>query len=295
MTLRHVKVAVIGGGITGRLVQWAIPEAEIFDWRPPGQAQHLTRHFGANYLWQPIANIPCRSFRVVTHVDGHPATLDSVLRYKEKIGKSGDVLDWERQFTLYTTGYEFEELPAATIHWDHHVVTITRQSHTILFKKHDPVTYDYLISTIPLYALLGMVDSWALPLRYELKYKPIFFRVTNRPPDAPQPLDVLYVNYLSNPDIAPYRYCDRFGKRHFESIVPYENGRATMRIPPGKIYAHPGVEEELANLMAADIYTFGRFGSWRPDELVHETWARILQWRDTIYHAYDSGRTRLHG
>jgi hypothetical protein len=145
------------------------------------------------------------------------------------------------------------------------------------FAGQPPVYYDILVSTIPLYSLLNMLQLREPPGR--LQHKPIFFKVTARPPDAPYPTEVMYVNYLSNPDIPPYRFCDRFGERHYESILPFD-GPSVKRYAPGKILSHPGVPSILEELEGFGIYTFGRYGSWHPDELIHETWHRIAAWKE---------------
>lgn len=275
--MEAVEIVVIGGGITGRLFNFLIPQSVVYDWMPnPRTIGPLTRNFGANYLWRPLDGIHCRAFSVVTHVDGQPPTLEAVQRYKEKIGKRDDVAEWERQFQLHMVGYDFEALPSVPIQYDHRVTRIDVEAHTLHFAKQGDMRYDTLISTIPLYALLALM-GWPEPPG-GLRYKPIYFKVTARPPDAPFPAQTMYVNYLSDPAITPYRFCDRARERHYESIEPYD-GPSTKRIAPGKIYSHPQVPELLALLEAYDIHTFGRYGSWSPDELVHETFRDIQDWR----------------
>lgn len=276
--MRHVHIAVLGGGITGQLVQFHVPEAEVYDWQTAmaRRRRPLTRQWGANYLWKPLDGIECRSFPVVTTVDGSPPTLHAVSRYKDKIGKSGDVVGWERQFQHEMTGYDFVRLPDARITWEHRAVSIDRTEHVIEFADQESVRYDTLVSTVPLYALLSLLGMPEPTGR--LKMKPIFFKVTARPPDAPYPLETMYVNYISDPAIPPYRFSDRMGERHYESIVPFE-GPSSRRYAPGKIFPHPQVPEFLDVLRGYGIHTFGRYGSWNPDELIHETWDRIVEWK----------------
>jgi hypothetical protein len=35
-------------------------------------------------------------------------------------------------------------------------------------------------------------------------------------------------------------------------------------------------------LAAQGIYTLGRYGAWNPDELIHETWMNIEQWKKGV-------------
>lgn len=277
--MEDVTIAVIGGGITGRLFKFLIPQATVYDWMPqPRTMRPLTRNYGANYLWQPLPGIPCRSFEVITRVDGQLPNSTSVSRYKEKIGKTGDVDGWERQFQPFMTGYDFIELPDVAVLYDHRITEIDPIAHTLTFAKQPPVRYDTLVSTIPLYALLSLA-GWPEPVG-KLYFKPIYFKIIPRPPDAPFSEETMYVNYISDPNIGPYRFCDRGRERHYESIVPYD-GPSTKRIAPGKIYPNRHVGETLALLEAHDIHTFGRYGSWAPDELVHETFLNIEEWKAT--------------
>ena len=81
-----MEIIVIGGGISGRLFQFYVPEAHILDWgKPPKKNKQLTRMYGANYLCEELPDIECKKFSVITHVDGQEATHDSIRRYKEKI------------------------------------------------------------------------------------------------------------------------------------------------------------------------------------------------------------------
>src|SRR5215211_6114100 len=157
--MTKVKVAVIGGGITGQLIQLQIPEAEIFDWQhQPRHTQPMTRNFGGNYLWEPIPGLPCRSFQVITHIDGEPATQERILRYKKKIGKQYEITginNWIKQFEPYMQGWDFLSLPTPRVHYDHRIVGLDERHHRLAFANGVLIEYDYLLSTIPLYSLLA--------------------------------------------------------------------------------------------------------------------------------------------
>lgn len=283
MASAQVHIAVIGGGITGQLIQLQIPEAVIYDWQPrPRTMYPLTRNFGGNYLWKPIPGLPCRKFPVVTHIDGAPATPATILAYKHKIGKEGEesvINNWKTQFQPHMTGYDFLQLPEPRVEYDHRIVSIDYFLNTILFASGLLVSYDYLLSTIPLYSLLSMVGTTALrEVGNSLRFKPIYVRVVKSPPDRRYSEDTFYVNYLSEPDVAAYRFTDRNAERHYESIIPMQ-GHETRCIKPGKIYDNPDVYGVLDHLERRNIFTFGRYGSWASDELVHETWEKIEEWR----------------
>lgn len=274
----RVPIAVIGGGITGQLVKYQCPEAVVYDWHT--HAPPLTRMFGANYLWEPIGDLPCTAFDVTTHVDGMSPSMATIALYKEKIGKLSELTDLDtipRQFLAHQTGYELT-MPRMEVAFGYRVTYIDRSMHRIKFANGEEVIYDHLVSTIPLYSLLSLLGMPEPTGR--LKFRPIFFKVMAIPPDA-IPITGWYVNYLSDPLIKPYRYCDRNGERHYESLEPYASV-ATKRFSPGKIYPHPAVPEYLELLNGYNIQTFGRFGSWDPDELVHQTWHRISEWKEAM-------------
>lgn len=279
--MRKIKIAVLGGGITGQLVNMQMPDAHVYDWKAqPNGPKPMIRNYGANYLWEPLPGIPCREFTVQTRIDGQLPTTESILRYKIKVGKGSEDADWPRQFTPEMQGFEYAQLPPVTVHYGCRATSIDRLHQIVTLADKGELHYDMLVSTIPLYSLLSLLG---MPEpRGKLQFKPIFFKLASRPPDAPFPPDVMHINYISDPAIGPYRYTDRDGERHFESIVPYTAGMASKKVAPGKIYAHAGVPEVLEYLAGFNIQTFGRYGSWAPDELVHETWARIAEWKDNI-------------
>lgn len=286
-----MNIVVIGGGITGQLVQFCVPEAQVFDW---GQEtdRKLTREWGANYLWEPIHGLPTRYFSVVTHIDGAAATSDAIRRYKAKVGKS-DEADTPKQieklmlmqFPLRMTGHEFTEPIPATIQYNKRAMSVNLEKHTVCWADGLITNYDVLVNTIPLYAFLNLIaDPGKIPTWLQLRrtpgsftHDPIFVRVMSRPPDAPYPTETLYVNYLTAEGNGPYRYCDRNGERHYEGLTAMGQ-IANKKIVPGKIHDMPhAVSQSLGvELNRCDVYCVGRFGAWRSDELVHQTYRRIL-------------------
>jgi hypothetical protein len=281
-----MRIVVLGGGITGKLVHHRMPDAHVFETSgPPQSTRHLTRSFGTNYLWEPIPGLKCFDFPVVTHVDGLPPTTESVVRYKTKVDKAYEVEQLhlvsaliQEQFKSEQTGYDFAELPDTPIAYNARAVEINRLARRVVFSNGRVIPYDYLISTIPLYALAELITPRLTEFddlggRTAFKYDPILVRIVQRPPDAPYPDSTLYVNYLSDPNVVAYRYCDRYGERHYESIKPMTL-MPNRKLVPGKI--HPlAVGPLLYRMSRYGIETVGRYASWEPNELVHLTWRRI--------------------
>lgn len=285
-----MKIVVVGGGITGQLVQFGIPDAEVFDWGKMPE-KRLTRSWGANYLWEPLPGLECKPFKVVTHIDGAPATVDSIFAYKLKVGKTNESrLNWSKQFQDTMMGWDFATPIPANIRYDKRAVKILPDRGRVEWEDGQSTEYDWLVSTIPLYALLSLmrgsqigdqIGSWVVG---KFRSSPIFVKVTPRPPDAIFPPEVLYVNYLSSTQIQAYRYCDRNGERHYEGL----NNMGSIpnkRIVPGKIHdLDPSLFHRIHTaLREHNIMCFGRFARWQSDELVHETFRDILTFRHEVF------------
>lgn len=274
-------VLCIGGGITGQLLKTVIPKIRVLDWRNEDatSVRKLTRQFGANYLWEPLDHIPCKPLRVVTHIDGQPPTLEKIRAYKDKVGKTADMGTWSQQFLPEVQGWELEKPLSVPIEFGRHVIGIEPKSRILRLKDGQTLMYSALISTVPLYALLGMLH---INIDERFRFAPIYVKVGPRPPDAPCPTDTLYVNYLSSRGVAPYRFTDRGEERHYESLNTM-GGIPTRKIVPGKIYPHTRTEELIREFeFQYNIFSFGRFATWNPEELVHQTYHQILDRRDQI-------------
>jgi hypothetical protein len=139
--------------------------------------------------------------------------------------------------------------------------------------------YRYLISTIPLIALVEITKMCqVIPVRSYLRYAPIYVATETRTDVVNE--GRIYVNYISDPLTDVYRQCDRGNERHSESLLPLPN--YAKKIFPGKIYDHPVSLEILEKLREAGVMCFGRFGCWNSNELVHQTYERIKQWRTQL-------------
>jgi hypothetical protein len=274
------NIVVIGGGITGQLVQYFLPHAKILDWsKPPKRGlRFITRMYGANYLWEPLEGIECNKFTVITHVDGNEATHESIRRYKEKIGKTFDQAHWDAQFKTVMTGYDITVLPDVDISYECRVKEVFIKDKHLLLATGENMSYDVLVSTVPMYALM---DMCRITHKKPFQYRPIYVRIEDRPLEAPYPIDTWYVNYLSDPDIAPYRYTDRGPKRHYEGLTSM--GKIpTKKIVPGKIYPNPISEIIRESLEKENIFCFGRFAKWNPEELLHDSFYEIQKWAKNL-------------
>jgi hypothetical protein len=262
------RVIIIGGGFNGQLLHTLFPRARVFDWRPaPPDLKAQPRQFGPQYLWEAIPGLRCTQFTVTTHVDGLPGTDESIRAYKRKVGKEQDAGDWRSQFKETMCGF-YPTLPPSRVEYGRRITAIDRVSRKLSMAGGEEVAYDLLISTIPLYALLSLAG---VPEPSDkLQFKPIY--VSSEPA---LPLDGMYVNYISAEDTPIYRVTWRDGAMHQESLTAAEG--VTIKITPGKIYPHDSVPETLQLLYAYGIKTFGRFASWNPDELAHETFRQARE------------------
>lgn len=279
----RLRIVVIGGGVTGRLVGVRAQAlgTTILDWGHP--PVRLTRQYGTNYLWRPLPDLACRQFPVVTCVDGVSPTPESILAYKRKIGKEQDGGDWSRQFEHRTEGWDLVDELDVPVLYNRRIVQISLTHRLVVDSTGQVHGWDALVSTIPMPVLLTLLrqelfeQEQAEVAVSEFRNDPVYVKIGPRPPDAPYPPEVLYVNYLTDPDVPVYRVCDRGTERHWEGLTDM-GLTPTKRLVPGKIHPCPDAQLWRMLLQTYDVYCFGRYATWRPDELVHETDEEILTW-----------------
>jgi hypothetical protein len=263
------------------MVQHLVPSAQILDWGPTPTSPPKPRFYGANYLWAPIPGLPCSGFTVTTTIDGEPATPAAIRAYKARIGKEHEVLsddDLERlrvtQFPLTMRGYDLDQYPVAFVRYNCHVDHIDLERRRLTLKSGaEPIDYDYLASTIPLPNLLAMADTRVHGL---FRSQPVRVRVLPYRWASGN----MFVDYITDTTVPQYRRTLRFNECHDETLehkFPGNDGEF-HRLLPGKIWDCPRTPEFLGMLEEHGVYTFGRYGSWNSDELVHETLKRIAGW-----------------
>lgn len=277
------RIVVIGGGFAGQLVQLALPDARILDWRKEAPKDHLETRIGPQYLWAPIPGVESVSFDVITQIDGESPRPDRILAYKRKIGKERDGGDWGLQFQPTMRGWH-SRLPVPRIDFNMRVQWIDVEHRCLRIADHDGLTehsiyYDTLVSTIPLPALLDLCPMWRDWHRMTRTFQsdPIYMTVVHHMPFA----DAMILNYIADPTKTIYRMTSFQSDRYFESLSPMSPG--ARRILPGKIHPNPDSERIVSQLWDEfRVKCFGRFATWSPDELAHETWQQIVTWRDAL-------------
>lgn len=277
-----MKIVVIGGGFIGQLLHTLMPRARVFDWRP-ARPETPPRQLGPQYLWEPIEGLKCREFNVVTHIDGVKATDASIRAYKKKVGKTQDGGDWRAQFRENMPGFEVQ-LPTDRVEYGMRIVSVDPVSQTLAMAEGGKVPYDLLVSTIPLDAMAQLCGIRRV--EPPLESRPIF--LWTKPVTGADSIPAIeahdngcfYVNYISDEKIGVYRETLRDNKWHFECLdtddIP--DGAKAHRLIPGKIYPNDGAVHLREALLDQGIATFGRFASWQPDELAHETYRKAQEW-----------------
>jgi hypothetical protein len=281
-----IPLIILGGGITGRMVQY-LKGGVIFESKLTLTEKQVSQNFGTNYLWKPIDGFTTKAMRVVTRIDDALPTDDSIRRYKNKIGKGSEPEnEWGLQFQPESIGYFIEKYPSDNllIKYGYRVIEINLKNKWLKVddmesKQVLTFTYDTLISTLPLNQFVALTESSIkFPLQTAFQCRPVYVRIQQTPIESLRSQDEVYVNYISNPLVQPYRYCDRFGERHYESLTPI--GFPHKRLYPGKIWKCNLTEPILNNLAAFDVFCFGRYGRWNPNELLHETYEEIRKWKN---------------
>lgn len=279
MTLSQAHVVVIGGGFVGQLIQHAIPSARLLDWRRTPPMNHLETRIGPQYLWEPIPGVKSFSFPVITLVDGKPPEPASILAYKRKIGKEEDGGDWGLQFQHETVGWH-SKLPRPRVEYNRNVRMVDLAGHRLHLLDEAVIDYDLLLNTTPLHAFLSLCNI-SPPVHGPWKYDPIY--LSSILPPEQWITDRWVLNYLSDPSTTVYRETSCDGKLFQESLVaPSESERPAIRLVPGKIHPHPENEKVMQALRLFGVTCFGRYATWRPDELAHQTWTQIVAWRDSL-------------
>lgn len=270
-----MKVVVIGGGVSGRIVQYFFRDATLLEAETEkDRMKSQMSEFGANYLWQSLPGFKCRGIKVVTKVDGEIPNPSSIKRYKNKIGKGYENReDYREQFKTVVDGYEIVEHPSCTISYGQRVTKVNPKN-KVVYTDTNAYGYDKLFSTIPLPELVKLSGfQFRYPMETVFKFKPIYIRI-NRYMGSSLMDGVYYVNYVSDPTVPEYRICIRNGQKHVESLSPFEEG-TSIRLAPGKIYDNLYVPEILNDFRCLDIHPVGRFGKWTSDELIHTTYEEV--------------------
>lgn len=263
-----MKIIIIGGGFLGQLLHVFFPRARVFDWRPSAPSGLASRELGPQYLWEEIPELPCKWFDVHTTVDGCDATPDSILAYKRKVGKEHDDGDWCAQFAPHMIGWNCT-MPEPRVEYNKRILQVRADRRTLSMADGSVESFDLLLSTIPLPSMLSMC-GWTEHLRefkscpIHLKYRATTFQVHD---------SSMHVDYRSRLDSPVYRETLRNGRLFLESLQPfgYTPNASTTKILPGKIYANPFARRFTQQLSYNGIHCYGRFSTWTPDELAHET------------------------
>lgn len=282
MIFSRKRILILGGGISGRLAQVVFPEATILEAGKKGK--NLTRMWGTNYLWKPLPIdwMEFRKFKVITTVDKNVPTPESIAAYKRKIGKPEDIGDWGLQFEHISNGYDIATWPVEPqILWDHTVKHINLRERFVIC-EHDEFTvkiqFQNLISTIPLDILVRM--SGLEPVGFHHSCNPITVEVMKVAGGPTTP--VMLVDYNSDLGVHYYRETLRDGTIHRESLVPVPQSRNSITLYPGKIRTNHQIELMRQVVEQQGVILAGRYAAWRPNELVHETFDKLSEWRGRL-------------
>jgi len=273
------EIVIIGGGMVGRVAQRYMPDALILDWGPPPVATPRPQTFGAIYWWEPVADLPCVQFQVLTTIDGETPTPEGIRAYKERVGKGFEVQTRPdavaRQFQPLSHGYAPTSFPAPTrIMYRARVERIDPDARMLHMANGDTYLYSHLVSTIPLPALLKMFPFDAVDQfeHIEFRSRPIFVTVA---PDDHEARTVLQVNYSTTRNAyRETRHLDGSTHREYAS-APMHTELPVKKLVPGRIYDVPQAAELLLHLRGMAIHSFGRYGRWDSDELLHMTDAQL--------------------
>jgi len=210
-------------------------------------------------------------------VDSCPPTRASILAYKKKIGKEQDGGDWGLQFQPKMVGWR-SELPVPRVEYNRQVTKILVTERSLLFRDGSRIDYDLLLSTIPLPAFIALCD---VPPLVHTPFRSDPIHMLSEKDNVP--VRGMIFNYISRPEVPFYRETYVEDRIYYESLTEITATKFKHSDPvilnPGKIHPHAESERIVKGLQHFGIHCFGRYGTWRPDELAHQTWQQIAAWR----------------
>lgn len=250
-----MKVVIIGA-------QWAGIVAKLV-FRDAGIYEPLSGHKSRKLLaWgktieQPIPGIKSIPVRAIFHIDGRPATDDSVYRYHVKTGLLLNA------FPVEGMRHHVQSVPVSlmqSINYDYVPIKIDGDAKQIHFYNKSTVDYDILIWTNTLTSLIEVFSPGMLNLD-DFVSRPIFIRVSVRPPDAIYGEDVYYVNWITEQSIPCFEYCDLAGQRYYfgftsMSLVP------NKKLTPGMMVPSKVAKGLMSIFLEKNIYCVGKFATW---------------------------------
>ena len=284
-----MNTVVLGAGITGRLAISMMPDAVALEAAASDNRETLTRNYGANYLWHPLDGHRCREFSILTLIDGQDPEPNAIVRYKRKVGRictvgeAREMLDG--QFKRDQMGYDLLDIPddPTRIYYNCHVDGIDPNTrHVHMNDGARAIPYDRLVSTIPLPLLLRLL-GWTQTPESVWGYRPIWVtKVPHETHSEHAKRADLIVGYDSLPENSYYRWSERDGGRSYEGMERMRAFAEMRKLVPGKIYPSPFRDAVLSELEKVGIFPFGRYATWTPGELVHETFAQMKEWADGL-------------
>lgn len=284
------RVVVLGGGAVGKLVKLRVPNAVVLDSASKDTPPNYT--WGVNYLHAkvPAPGLKLEMFPILTHMDGKPFTPAAAKKYKDKIGKSWELMvDPGSQFRPMTRGYQIRKWPKLGIQWNSQVNRVDLDNRVVLTSDGRSQEWDLLVNTLPLHLFYTMCGrGFDVPPQYD----PIYVVPVSDPDDmhdVPKVVTkrgMLYVNYVSDLADPVYRWSQWRGVEHRESIVNPETWAdppdTYTTLWPGKLHPWSERKEILEWLQSRKATCFGRFGRWDPEELLHQTWEAVVNWSNKL-------------
>lgn len=294
------RIVVIGAGPVGRLVKIAMPQALVFDANP---LVEVNPWVNTQYFTKKIQapGLVLERVVVVVTVDGHlltranmeacvstlkPGTAELARHWTEM--RSGDSA---RPTSTLIQGYRIRSWPPLGIIPGARVDQVRLAARELVLETGDLVSYDVLVSTIP----LPVFAALAGPGAYALTASPVILsapeiRDRSQIPDLVarlEPQGVIHLDYLGDPETPDYRQAYTKGwltRERVEAPGGEELAAGETRLIPGRM--DPADEASvwaLRQLYAQQrVYVFGRYGAWKPHETLDETWAQIVDWKGRV-------------
>jgi hypothetical protein len=275
-----MKIIIIGAGIIGRFAKVLMSEAVIFDSKNKGD-KITSDILGANLSRQIAPELDCSEGILETKIDGKTPTKESILKYRmNKFSTTEIEFGDYKQFSPIQRVYFVKKPDIDDINYGCQVKNINAidkiiDVYHIDTKTTESISYDCIISTIPLKNLIQIIDI--------TKNSPFIKAVINKfinkiiyhkeiVGDCISGNDTFIFDYLTSDESVINRKSYLKNRIGYESFYMFEGAK---KIYPGKIMGSDFTEEIAKDLQLYSIYCYGRFARWRHKEMLHETFKNL--------------------
>lgn len=272
---------IIGGGIIGRFARLMIPGSVCYEKNAPG-SKITCNYTGANICRNHVPELQGEFVTVYNLINGEFATPELIMEYKMSKNDTspmsyGDIKQFVHKQKVYIA-----QAPEVEIQYGKEITLIDVFEKKIYFADGDCVEYGCIINTIPMPMLLSKInlfDSENSTVNINrigmFKSKPIYYKedIGKEVPKGKMIIDQIVDGSTT------YRRIKYGNIITTESFYKFDGA---ICIKPGKIFKSECAEDVRNDLVLYNIYNYGRYALWRPNEFLHESFKNLRRFRERM-------------